>query len=124
MRYKKQKGASILLTILIMAALLVIAVGISRLSIGEIKLSQDIEKSLTAYYAADAGVEAALYEERSNASYLGVNPFTLNGCLDEPSNNICYNVQVTGSVNNDPSDRLVQSKGSFKDIQRAIELSY
>ena len=107
-----------------MAALLTIAIGISRLGLGEIKLTRDVSKALTAYYAAEAGVEAAIYEDRANESYLGVVPFSLSECLDAPTNAICYNVRVTGSINNIPSDRIIRSNGSYKDIERAIELTY
>lgn len=122
MKYNNQKGTSLLLTILIMAALLSIALGVSKLGLEEIKLTRDISKSLIAYYTADAGVEAAIYEDRSNAAYLGETDFNLNGCLDGPVNEICYSVEVIGSVSG--GDRVIKSKSFYKDIERAIELSF
>ncbi|MFH2013489.1 MAG: hypothetical protein ABIJ17_00795, partial [Patescibacteria group bacterium] len=59
-----KKASSLLLTILIMAALLAIAIGVSKLTLGEIKLIQDVPKSLFAYYAAEAGAEWATYQYR------------------------------------------------------------
>lgn len=122
MKKNNQKGTSLLLTILIMAALLTIALVISRIGLQEIKLTQDISKSLIAYYAAEAGIEEAIYEDRAN--YLGVVDFNLIGCLDAPTDVICYNVGATGSIDNIPSDRTIQSNGSYKDIKRTIELTY
>lgn len=139
MRHKKQKGFSILLTILIMAALLVVAVSVSRLSVGEMKLSRDIEKSLIAYYAADAGIEAAIYYERSVLGGIGGtedNPITEEDamnvgaldisdiCLDYPENNICFTFKIYVDETPDPDMRFLKSNGSYKDIQRAIELTY
>ena len=124
MKYKKQKGASILLTILIMAALLTIAVGISRLSLGEIKLSQDISKTLIAYYAADAGIEAAIYYERASLEGLGNFELSAPECLDVPINKICYTYTIYTDTSVTPNVRFIQSKGFYSGIQRAIELSY
>ena len=59
-----QKGISLLITLLIMSALLSIAFGLSVLSLGEVKLSRDETKSLTSYYAAEAGVECQMFNDR------------------------------------------------------------
>jgi hypothetical protein len=122
MKNTNQKGTSILLTILIMAALLAIAIGISRLSLGEIKLTRDVSKSLTAFYSADAGVEAAIFYERSVLGGSGLYTVT-QYCLDSPSNNVCYTYTIEDNIA--PGyDRKITSKGSYEKIERAIELAY
>lgn len=126
MKKNNQKGTSLLLTILIMAALLTIALVISRIGLQEIKLTQDISKSLTAYYVADAGIEAAIYFDRLSGA---ANPnYSATDCLDAPNNKICYEYTITTIEH--PTEpltkdmRIIQSKGSYKDIERAIELNY
>jgi len=106
------KGSSLLLTLLVIAALSAIAIGISKLSLGEIKLVKDIPKSIIAYYAAEAGIEQAMYKEWVEGS-----SSNFNGCL---SSGICYSVTFEGATPN----RKITSTGSYSNITRAIELSY
>jgi hypothetical protein len=55
------KGVTLLLAILISSLVLSIGVGVSTLLIEELKFSATAKESLTAFYAADAGIECALY---------------------------------------------------------------
>lgn len=111
MKINNQKGVSLLLTLLITAAILVIAFGVSRISIGEIKLTRDISKSVIAYYGADSGIERALYEERVGGGVSGV-----PDCSVLLGNGSSYGIQVQGSI--------IKSIGCYKDIRRAIEVSF
>lgn len=116
MKHKKQnRGASILLSLLIMAALLAIAVGASRLTIGEIKLVRDIPKSLIAYYAAEAGIEWAIYQERQ-----GGGASDIVDCSVELDNESSYGVEINragGTV-------AIRSVGCYQEVRRAIEVSF
>ncbi|MFH1308846.1 MAG: hypothetical protein ABIH51_02445 [Patescibacteria group bacterium] len=106
-----KKASSLLLTILIMAALLAIAIGVSKLTLGEIKLIQDVPKSLFAYYAAEAGAEWATYQYRLNSTVSNVNSCSVN--LDNGSS---YGIEVSGTI--------IKSIGCYQDIRRAIEISF
>ena len=110
----QQKASSLLLTLLIMAAFLSIALGISRLSFGEIVLSKDQSKSVIAYYAAESGVECQMYSDRTGEITCP------NICLDPPTNSICYQLNVSGTSPN----RSIKSIGTYKDVIRAVELTY
>ena len=114
MKINNQKGVSLLLTILIMAALLAIAIGVTRLSLGEIKLIRDIPNSLIAYYAADSGIERALYEERVSED--AVDQADCSVSLDNGSS---YGLEILrGTL------ITIKSTGCYKDIRRAIEVSF
>jgi len=123
-----QKGISLLITLLIMSALLSIAFGLSVLSLGEVKLSREDTKSLTAYYAAEAGVECQMFNDRlSGEAVCGGDPDG-NGegekvCLDT-GQIICYKVQVSGSYFGGNPPRTIKSDGSYRSVRRAIELTY
>lgn len=106
------KGSALLLTLLVVAALSAIAIGISKLSLGEIKLVKDIPKSIITYYAAEAGMEQAMYIDWVQGS-----PSNFNGSL---SPGVYYSVTFSGVTPN----RTITSTGSHQDIIRAIELSY
>lgn len=119
MKNNNQKGVSLLLTILIMAALLAIAIGVTRLSLGEIKLIRDIPNSLIAYYAADSGIERALYEKRINGLDLSI-PDCPGAGSAELDNDSKYGVNVSQIG----ETVVIKSGGCYKDIRRAIEVSF
>lgn len=107
-----KKGSALLLTLLVVTALSAIAIGISKLSLGEIKLVKDIPKSIIAYYATEAGMEQAMYRD-----WVQGDSSNFNGCL---SSDVCYDVVFSGVTPN----RKIISTGSYQDIIRAIELIY
>jgi len=106
-----KKGASLLLTLLIMSALIAIASGVAKISLKEIKLIRDVPKSLIAYYAAEAGAEWAVYEHRQNGSVSNIPICSVN--LD---NNSSYGIEVDTGV--------IRSVGCYDNIRRAIEVSF
>jgi hypothetical protein len=116
MRTKNEKGASLLLTILIMSAILSIAIGISKLSLGEIKISRELPHSFIAYYGAEAGIEKGLYTDLVDAIPQGT-ASDFSGSLNA---DITYEVTFTGVSPN----RIITSSGLYKETKRAIELTY
>ena len=116
-----QKGAALLLTLLILTVILTIAFGVTTLMIGELKISRETFESLKAYSAAEAGIERALYEERygSGASNVGNPPECSSEsgaeCIDA-SNSNCYSISVDGSN--------ITSYGCYKGTRRAIGVSW
>jgi hypothetical protein len=119
MNNNNQKGVSLLLTLLIMAALSAIVFGLFRLSLGGIKLIRDIPESLIAYYAADSGIERAIYEKRINGLDLIVSdcPEAGSGELDNGSKYGVSVSQINGNI-------VIESEGCYKNIRRAIEVSF
>ena len=114
---KNKKGASLFLTMLIMSAILAIAMGISKLSLGEIKMSRELPQSFAAYYAAEAGIEEGLYRDLviSNPQGMAV------GFLGYLSEGITYEVIFDGQS---PA-RTIKSNGVYKQkTARAVELTY
>jgi len=118
-RFKKKKqnikGASLFLAMLILAAVLAIAFGISSLLLREVKLSKDVVSSLRAYYAAEAGIERKLYEIRKNNDFSDIT----FPCSVELSNGSSYGVDVTIG---DPIK--VKAYGCYKNTRRAVEVSF
>ncbi len=116
MKKNNQKGVSLLLTIFVMAALLVIALGVSRLSLGETRIARLSSQTLSAFYAAEAGMELALYlDRRGDPLPLGVTHY-----LDS-NNQISY---VIVSASGESPSRVIQVKGNYRNTSRALELTY
>ncbi len=70
-KFKKinnQKGFSAILTLLILGVVLVISLSISALMVSEIKMVGAYDQSVTAYYAADAGIEDSLLNVKNTGS--------------------------------------------------------
>ncbi|MBU1037034.1 pilus assembly PilX N-terminal domain-containing protein [Patescibacteria group bacterium] len=63
-RYKKESGAILILALLIMSVVITVSLGASLLVISETKQSRQLDQSVMAYYAAESGVERALYQVR------------------------------------------------------------
>jgi hypothetical protein len=61
---KNQKGFVALFTVLLVSVILSMAVGIASISLKEIVLSSSASEGNKSFYAADAGIECALYFDR------------------------------------------------------------
>lgn len=116
MKNNKQKGVSILLSLLVMTAILSIAFGVSKLVIGEIKIGRNISRSVVAYYAADSAVERAIFEKRINNNELNI----VDDCSINWDNGSSYGVKVQVSGGN----IIVEASGCYNDTKRAIEASF
>ena len=55
-----QKGVSLYLAVIIMLILLAIALGVSTILVGQIKTIRGMGNSVSAFYAADTGIETEL----------------------------------------------------------------
>lgn len=62
--FNVQRGVAVYLAIVIMFLLLGIGVGLATILIGQIKIMSGIGDSVVAFYAADTGIERALYEDK------------------------------------------------------------
>ena len=147
-RDKKQEGVSLLFIVLISAVILAIGLGINALLIKEIKMMSNIDYSVTAFYAADSGIEAALYDlyqnqppenpchsDISDSVNLGVNAYydTSAKCCN-PDFDKCSFGGVgedvcplgLGFIDSDCETRnyCLESAGSYKEIKRAIRIKY
>ncbi len=77
------RGNVLPLALVIMASILLAGIGLGITVLNSIRRSADIDASMVAYYAADAGLERQLYELRKNAAAVG----DLQALSDTLSNN-------------------------------------
>ncbi len=61
-----KKGQVILVALLIMAVVLVVALAIGTLMLRELRMAGNIDRSITAYFAAESGLEEELWKARKN----------------------------------------------------------
>lgn len=99
---RQREGMTLLLVILILAALLSISIGIFNVVFGEIQLSGELNNAFVAFYAADEGVERLLYDYFV-ANALGCPPLPTS-CSYGPttitlSNGACHTLRLTRTGN-------------------------
>jgi hypothetical protein len=101
-----QKGVSLYLALIIMFILIAIALGVSLIIVSQMKMMKGMGDSVVAFYAADTGIEQTLYQVRGGG-WSG----DISGSVDGAS------YYVTSSASD-----TYQSKGSFANVKRAIEI--
>lgn len=119
----KQKGVSIYLTLMIMAILMAISLGISALLLGQMEMIRRMGDSVIAFYAADTGIERELYEANPPPyNYSGYLDLNGNGVQD--SQDASYNVFVIEPGSDCAgSSYCLRSIGVYKTTRRAIEVT-
>lgn len=110
---KKEKGVSLYLAVVVMATVLAIVFGMSAILLGQIKVVRGMGYSVIALYAADTGIEHALYDIRKVEGGTG----NVSGSLGTDHT---YNVTMLPSG----GDTYLRSIGTYKEVQRAIEARF
>lgn len=119
------QGVSLYLALMIMTVLLALALGLSAILFGQMKIIKGIGDSVLAFYAADTGIERELYANNppgtNYSDYLDLNG---NGVQD--GEDAVYNIQVIPAGGNDcPADvnYCIKSMGIYKATRRAIHVT-
>ncbi|MFH0828558.1 MAG: hypothetical protein V1907_00020 [Candidatus Kerfeldbacteria bacterium] len=87
---RDRRGATLLLALIIVAATLAAGIGASIIVVNEFRTASSIDKGMAAYYAADAGMERALFTVYNNR--IAGTAISSSGC-----DNVCSQVR-----NNNP----------------------
>lgn len=115
---KSEKGVSLYFAFMIMTILLAVALGISSILIGQIKMVREMGNSVIAFYAADAGIEEVLMDRENPVS----------SCTEESpcylENEANYYLDVVDGALCGAANFCIKSIGSYKETKRAIEISY
>lgn len=109
---QNQKGVSLYLTIVILSVLMSCLLTLIGISISQIKIIWTLGDSVTAFYAADTGIEQVLYRIRKQGNY--------DDIPDIPLGEASFNVSITTTT----GETIIKSRGSYRNTKRAIEASY
>ncbi len=120
--FKKNEGVALYFALLILSSIMVITASISVLLIGQFNISGDIRKSMKAVYAADSGLEKALFEVRKNGQGDVADINCLAFGLGLPVGASCV-LTISGTDVLD-ADVILISKGSFLGFFRQIQAVY
>jgi len=140
-----EKGVSLYLAVVMLSIILAVAFGLFAILMGQIKMMRTLGFSVTAYYAAETGVERALNkyilsgnvpfdnpipyqgENLSNGSSYTVSVVcchpTTAGCLWDLSDTTCSDSGIDQDLNCKATDYCARSVGTYEGVKRAIEVS-
>ena len=105
----RESGAALFLSVAVLAVLLAISLGISTISVKQVESLRRTADSVQAFFAADSGIERALFEEKS-----------LSGTLP---NGATYSVElVLPGGGCSAANYCLRSIGAFRDSRRALEI--
>ena len=119
LKNQKQKGISVLYVVFIASILLAIGLGISAILIQQIKMMREIGYSVVAFYAADSGIERAMYALYSQGDPL---PFNYSGVVGGASYSVSGFEPGTPNCPSPPNQYYcIKSIGTYHATKRAIE---
>ncbi len=141
---KREEGVSLYLAIIIMSILLAIVLGVSAILYSQLKITSEVGNSVIAFYAADSGIEQAMYDQNNCfilsdvahcKTFYHSNPCSgdNNGdgfCDGVPDNYKKNATLVPGGASGytvrkiSGGRRGFQSIGTFYKLNRAIEIQY
>lgn len=113
-RAESSAGFVILFAVTISSILLAIALGVANIAVKEVKFSTSAKDTNDAFFAADTGIEYALFHDKTPSEYVPVpnEVFTWDVVVTSPGLNSCAKVSITKD-NTSPSNTttLIVSKG-------------
>ncbi len=110
---QKESGVALYLTIVILSVFTAVVFTLTGISISQIKITWMAGDSVKAFFAADTGVEQALFNIRKQDNFGNIAKVSLG-------NGASYAVDIVFST----TTANIQSKGEFRSARRTIEARY
>jgi len=126
-----QQGVSLFLVILVTSVVLAISFGINAILVKQIKMVREIGYSVTAFYAADSGIERQLYDLYKSSSHQP--SYSINCGLAHFETKVSCGKNVPAEdcptgFDIDPNcsalNYCIKSIGNYEEVKRAIEIKY
>lgn len=130
---KKEEGIALYVTIIILGIIFSIGFTMATLLMGEFKIARNISNFVPAIYAADTGIERALYKVRKSGDFApgacGTPPcsYTLPAGPGTTLNNgAVYSVEVldTGAGSCTAAYQCIKAVGSVEETNRAFGVTF
>ncbi len=118
MNKKMQKGISIYFAIFIMAALITVVLGMSTILLKSMKMVGEMQDSVIAFCAADTGIEKVLDTGVDASGTLLEGNAEWDAIVVDPGDT-SWGLQCPADVDN----FCIYSRGTYKEVKRAIQIS-
>ena len=122
---QKEKGVVLYLAIVAMTIMLAMVLGLGSLFIGQLKILRGVGQSVIALYAAEAGVEKVLYDDKQVPGSIVATCHHANHthCPGALANTATYNVTVEVSGGGCAATAYcIESSGVFRNSVRKISV--
>jgi len=125
----KEKGITLYFAVVIMTLLLALALGITSILIGQIKITKGMSDSVIAFYAGDTGIEHAMYEYFVKGTSFS-QPYVSGTITVSGGTDRTYSVNAYSRGN--PEDKCPSSSfnyycfesfGQYQNTERAIKVN-
>ncbi len=110
---KKESGVALYFAMVILSVFTAVIFVLAGVSVSQIKVTWMIGDSAKAFFAADTGVEQALFNIRKQDNFGNIDKVSL-------ANGASYTVNISFST----TTATIQSKGEFRSTRRTIEAKY
>lgn len=111
---KQQLGVSIFLAVMILTSVLAVGLGVTAIILPQLKITENIDNSVKAVFAADTGIECKLMEIRQG---IACSPAPLSNAatytVTVTDNTLCSGAALTGN-------KAVKSIGTYKNVRRSL----
>ena len=138
-KHNHKKGAILYFTIIIMSILMTAVFSITSIVLVQIKNIKEAGDSVLAFYAADTGIEKALYDILNKAEYLNTSynsefEILIDGAsykcdvkitqplLSKPFGDYPSETSIEPAADCDGQYYCIESIGIYRDTRRAIEV--
>jgi len=123
--FNTKKGTTLYLAVIVLSVLLTISIGLSLIIFGQIKIQREIGLSVVALCAAESGIERALYAIYKENILQPDTATSITSTLDNGSSYIVYiYASSTGQCDSSTQYYCLKSRGNFRGVVRAIEVSF
>lgn len=116
-QFSSERGVALFLALAVISLTLAAVLATAAIFLREFRIAQDIRFSSIAIIAADAGIEAMLYDEWRDDAYCPGDP--TETCSATLANAASYSVTLIPG-----SPRRITSRGEFRSVKRAIEVTF
>ncbi len=138
-KIQKSEGIALLFIVLITSLILSIGLGLTALLIQGMRITGEIGYSVVAFYAADSGIEEALYDLYQNPSPSAEHSGNLDSAHyqtfakcdrhanpnpDLPDSCLLGETNIDPNCDGDTLKYCLKSRGSYQRVKRAIEIKY
>ncbi len=118
----RKRGQALYLIVIIMSVLLAVVLGLSGIIVNGARLSSNVDYGIKAFYAADTGIEKALYNIQTKED--GTNCENFSGSYEDGEYNYTVTIEAPSEGTCLDAGTVVRSQGEYYGTKRKIEIFY
>ena len=118
------RGIALLITMVLLGTIMATAMGVAVLVTSETGITRLVNDSVSALFAADAGMEKMFYACSNKIPYPSPANFINLDIGNGAGYDVCMVAVSGGACTNDCNHTWVSGKGTYRSARRSLEASY